>query len=66
MVGRISARRRYRQSLPAGSVSSSRAEVAQLVEHVTENHGVGSSILPLGTNTLNNLGELPSVMLKLI
>ena len=25
------------------------AEVAQLVEHVTENHGVGSSILPLGT-----------------
>src|SRR5262245_32923778 len=27
-----------------------RAEVAQLVEHVTENHGVGSSILPLGTN----------------
>ena len=29
---------------------SSRAEVAQLVEHVTENHGVGSSILPLGTN----------------
>jgi hypothetical protein len=28
---------------------SGRAEVAQLVEHVTENHGVGSSILPLGT-----------------
>ena len=26
-----------------------RAEVAQLVEHVTENHGVGGSIPPLGT-----------------
>ena len=26
-----------------------RAEVAQSVEHMTENHGVGSSILPLGT-----------------
>ena len=25
------------------------AEVAQLVEHMTENHGVGSPILPLGT-----------------
>ena len=25
------------------------AEVAQLVEHVTENHGVASSILALGT-----------------
>ena len=32
------------------SERSRRAEVAQLVEHVTENHGVGSSILPLGTN----------------
>jgi hypothetical protein len=31
---------------------SGRAEVAQLVEHVTENHGVGSSILPLGTTLL--------------
>ena len=31
---------------PRGDLS---AEVAQLVEHVTENHGVGSSILPLGT-----------------
>jgi hypothetical protein len=33
------------------------AEVAQLVEHVTENHGVGSSILPLGTNI--DPGALP-------
>jgi hypothetical protein len=29
--------------------SSSGAQVAQLVEHVTENHGVGGSIPPLGT-----------------
>jgi hypothetical protein len=29
-----------------------RAQVAQLVEHVTENHGVGGSIPPLGTTAL--------------
>jgi hypothetical protein len=28
------------------------AQVAQLVEHVTENHGVGGSIPPLGTKLL--------------
>jgi hypothetical protein len=28
------------------------AEVAQLVEHVTENHGVGGSIPSLGTNSI--------------
>jgi hypothetical protein len=28
---------------------SAAAQVAQLVEHVTENHGVGGSIPPLGT-----------------
>jgi hypothetical protein len=27
-----------------------RGQVAQLVEHTTENRGVGSSILPLTTN----------------
>ena len=32
---------------PAGPA----AQVAQLVEHVTENHGVGGSIPPLGTKT---------------
>ncbi len=32
-------------------VSHQRAEVAQSVEHMTENHGVGSSILPLGTTS---------------
>ena len=38
----------YWLSLQAADLS---AEVAQLVEHVTENHGVGSSILPLGTTS---------------
>jgi hypothetical protein len=28
------------------------AQVAQLVEHVTENHGVGGSIPPLGTTKI--------------
>ena len=32
-----------------------RAEVAQLVEHATENRGVPSSILGLGTNAYNRL-----------
>jgi hypothetical protein len=32
-----------------------RAQVAQLVEHVTENHGVGGSIPPLGTKNLKDL-----------
>jgi hypothetical protein len=31
------------------SVTAQKAQVAQLVEHVTENHGVGGSIPPLGT-----------------
>jgi hypothetical protein len=31
------------------------AQVAQLVEHVTENHGVGGSIPPLGTKEINDL-----------
>ena len=33
------------------------AQVAQLVEHVTENHGVGGSIPPLGT-TLKSLAKI--------
>ncbi len=33
------------------AVNSGGAQVAQLVEHVTENHGVGGSIPPLGTIT---------------
>ncbi len=31
------------------AILRSRGEVAQLVEHATENRGVGSSILPLAT-----------------
>ena len=34
------------------------AQVAQLVEHVTENHGVGGSIPPLGTIDLRR-GQIP-------
>ena len=32
---------------------ATRAEVAQSVEHMTENHGVGGSIPPLGTSALS-------------
>ena len=32
-------------------------QVAQLVEHVTENHGVGGSIPSLATNRINHLQE---------
>ncbi len=35
--------------VPSFCANTSSAEVAQLVEHVTENHGVGGSIPPLGT-----------------
>jgi hypothetical protein len=34
---------------PRASLNFGGAQVAQLVEHVTENHGVGGSIPPLGT-----------------
>src|SRR4051812_46885869 len=37
-----------RRRAPAGT--RVRAEIAQLVEHATENRGVASSILALGTN----------------
>src|SRR5258708_35578860 len=43
------------RALP-GSVAN--AQVAQLVEHVTENHGVGGAIPPLGTTAPFNLGLL--------
>jgi hypothetical protein len=39
-----------------GRTGSGRAEIAQLVEHVTENHGVASSILALGTTTPGRRG----------
>jgi hypothetical protein len=39
-----------RTTISPGCVSTApAAQVAQLVEHVTENHGVGGSIPPLGT-----------------
>ncbi len=37
------------------------AQVAQLVEHVTENHGVGGSIPPLGTNYHRHIKCLTSI-----
>ncbi len=40
----------YKAALPTGASRPAGAQVAQLVEHVTENHGVGGSIPPLGTN----------------
>jgi hypothetical protein len=38
---------------PGTSLNTGGAQVAQLVEHVTENHGVGGSIPPLGTIILS-------------
>ncbi len=35
--------------LPKASASNEKAQVAQLVEHATENRSVGCSIHPLGT-----------------
>src|ERR687887_2324951 len=43
----VSSRRRR-----AASLVGHRAEIAQLVEHATENRGVASSILALGTTIL--------------
>src|SRR4051794_6223851 len=51
-------RRRRRLGTPSlqrTACPAARAQVAQLVEHVTENHGVGGSIPPLGT-TLARVG----------
>jgi hypothetical protein len=41
---------------PLPLATATDAQVAQLVEHVTENHGVGGSIPPLGTNEIKSLG----------
>ena len=43
-----------RRSLGPGSRS---AQVAQLVEHATENRSVGGSIPPLGTIDISNLAN---------
>jgi hypothetical protein len=39
----------YNPPFACGGSAVRGAQVAQLVEHVTENHGVGGSIPPLGT-----------------
>ena len=39
----------------AGARRSGGAQVAQLVEHATENRSVGGSIPPLGTSKINHL-----------
>ena len=39
-------------SRPVPPARPSQAQGAQVVEHVTENHGVGGSIPPLGTTFL--------------
>ena len=49
VVRRKSCETSHRQNLNQLNISGHNAEVAQSVEHWTENPGVGSSILPLGT-----------------
>src|SRR3954452_20850262 len=44
----------YKPPLPA-PVRTGSAQVAQLVEHATENRSVGGSIPPLGTSKINVL-----------
>ena len=39
----------YKPPLPSAFLVSGNAQVAQLVEHATENRSVGGSIPPLGT-----------------
>jgi hypothetical protein len=46
-------------------VTTPAAQVAQLVEHVTENHGVGGSIPPLGTIKINGLARIWRLRLSL-
>jgi hypothetical protein len=47
----------YKPALSPGSVRGG-AQVAQLVEHATENRSVGGSIPPLGTIHFNGLAEI--------
>ena len=53
----------FESHAPGSAATGPGAQVAQLVEHVTENHGVGGSIPPLGTksrrkiNTLDDKGD---------
>jgi hypothetical protein len=43
--------------LAPGTSAEANAQVAQLVEHVTENHGVAGSIPALGTIQIKRLGR---------
>ena len=45
----------YKRRSPPGLAAGGDAQVAQLVEHATENRSVGGSIPPLGTNVSNDL-----------
>jgi hypothetical protein len=47
----------YNPPFACGGSAVRGAQVAQLVEHVTENHGVGGSIPPLGTNEIKRLAQ---------
>src|SRR3954462_5506143 len=46
----------YKRRSPTGLAAGGDAQVAQLVEHATENRSVGGSIPPLGTNDFKCLG----------
>ena len=46
---------------PSATLRRPGAQVAQLVEHATENRSVGGSIPPLGTIKINNLTDAASV-----
>ena len=46
----------------AGARRSGGAQVAQLVEHATENRSVGGSIPPLGTSKIKYLGLQTAIL----
>lgn len=54
-IGRAPITARGREPVGSGNPD---AQVAQLVEHVTENHGVGGSIPPLGTTLVSEASEI--------
>src|ERR1700744_4179767 len=54
--------------MPSGTARSGRghgAQVAQLVEHATENRSVGGSIPPLGTKNIKRYQRLTAVGIEL-
>jgi hypothetical protein len=48
------------------SRDSGGAQVAQLVEHVTENHGVGGSIPPLGTKYISSAVQSHPISIEIV